>query len=118
MRTATDQAANPQQMYQEKRLIEQAQAGDHQAFEDLIFKYDRHILGLTLRLLGSRDEAKAAYQETFLKVFRSLGQFQPQSSFYTWILRIATNVCFNRLRQKQVRNEVLHDRISRALNTL
>jgi RNA polymerase sigma-70 factor, ECF subfamily len=122
MSTATDQASNLPQMNREQRLIEQAQAGDHQAFEDLVFKYDRHILGLTLRLLGSRDEAKDAYQETFLRVFHSLGQFRRQSSFYTWIFRIATNVCFDRLRQrKKVRQEVsirLGERISRALNSL
>jgi RNA polymerase sigma-70 factor, ECF subfamily len=100
MRTAADQVADLTEMNHEQHLIEKAQAGDQRAFEKLIFKYDRYILGLTLRLLGNRDEAKEVYQETFLKVFRSIGRFRQQSSFYTWVFRIATNVCLDRLRHR------------------
>jgi RNA polymerase sigma-70 factor (ECF subfamily) len=88
-------------MNDELRLIEQAKKGDQSAFQALIFKYDRAILGLSLRLLGNREAAKDAYQETFLKVFRTIGQFHRQSSFYTWIFRIATNVCIDRLRKSK-----------------
>ena len=101
MRTATEHTPGLQAMDHERLLIERAQAGDRQAFEELIFKYDRDILRLTVRLLGNPDEAREAYQEAFLKVFRSVHQFRQQSSFYTWIFRIATNVCFDRLRQKK-----------------
>src|SRR5215831_8538379 len=140
MRPAADQAADLAGMNYEQQLIEQAQAGDGRAFKELIFKYDRHILGLTLRLLENRDEAKEAYQETFLKIFRSIGRFRHQSSFDTWVYRIAINVCLDRLRyRKKLLQEVSIDsaplrripfnevfpaanpesgRISRALNTL
>jgi RNA polymerase sigma-70 factor (ECF subfamily) len=101
MRTETEYSPGLQAMTHELLLIEQAQAGDRQAFEDLIFKYDSDILRLTVRLLGNPDEARDAYQEAFLKVFRSIRQFRQQSSFYTWIFRIATNVCFDRLRQRK-----------------
>jgi RNA polymerase sigma-70 factor, ECF subfamily len=101
MRTVTEHTPGLQPMDHERLLIERAQAGDRQAFEELIFKYDRDILRLTVRLLGNPDEARDAYQEAFLKVFRSIRQFRQQSSFYTWIFRIATNVCFDRLRQKK-----------------
>ena len=101
MRTATEHTPGLQARDYERLLIERAQAGDRQAFEELIFKYDRDILRLTVRLLGNPDEARDAYQEAFLKVFRSVRQFRQQSSFYTWIFRIATNVCFDRLRQRK-----------------
>ena len=101
MRTATEHTPDLQAMDHERLLIERAQAGDRQAFEELIFKYDRDILRLTVRLLGNPDEARDAYQEAFLKVFRSVRQFRRQSSFYTWIFRIATNVCFDRLKQRK-----------------
>jgi RNA polymerase sigma-70 factor (ECF subfamily) len=101
MRAATEHTPGLQAIDHERLLIERAQAGDRQAFEELIFKYDRDILRLTLRLLGDPDEARDAYQEAFLKVFRSVRQFRQQSSFYTWIFRIATNVCFDRLRQRK-----------------
>ena len=96
-----EQTGGPHAMDRERGLIERAQAGDRQAFEELIFKYDRDILRLNVRLLGNWDEARDAYQETFLKVFRSIRQFRRQSSFYTWIFRIATNVCLDRLRQRK-----------------
>ena len=101
MKTAMEHTEGPQAMDQEGGLIERVQAGDRQAFEELIFKYDRDILHLNVRMLGNWEEARDAYQETFLKVFRSIRQFRRQSSFYTWIFRIATNVCFDRLRQRK-----------------
>ena len=94
-------------MNYELRLIEQAKEGDQSAFEVLIFKYDRDILGLSLRLLGNREAAKDVYQETFLKVFRTIGQFHQQSSFYTWIFRIASNVCIDHLRKRRKPGEEL-----------
>jgi RNA polymerase sigma-70 factor (ECF subfamily) len=101
MKTAMGQTSGLQVMDHERLLIERAQAGDRHVFEELIFKYDRDILRWTVRLLGNPDEARDAYQETFLKVFRSIDQFRQESSFYAWIFRIATNVCFDRLRQRE-----------------
>jgi len=101
MRTATEHSPGLEATAHELLLIERAQAGDRQAFEDLIFKYDSDILRLTVRLLGDPDEARDAYQETFLKVFRFIRQFRQQSSFYTWIFRIAANVCFDRLKRRK-----------------
>jgi RNA polymerase sigma-70 factor (ECF subfamily) len=101
MRTVTEHTPRRQAMDHERLLIERAQSGDRQAFEELIIKYDADILRLTIRLLGNPDEARDAYQEAFLKVFCSICQFRQQSSFYTWIFRIATNVCFDRLRQRK-----------------
>jgi RNA polymerase sigma-70 factor, ECF subfamily len=101
MRIASHQHTDLRVMNHEQRLIEQAKEGDLSAFEALIFKYDRDILGLSLRLLGNREAAKDAYQETFLKVFRTIGQFQQQSSLYTWIFRIASNVCIDRLQKRR-----------------
>ena len=101
MRTAIEHAGSRHAKDHEEGLVERAQAGDRQAFEELIFKYDRDILHLNVRLLGNWEEARDAYQETFLKVFRSIRQFRRQSSFYTWIFRIATNVCFDRMRQRK-----------------
>jgi RNA polymerase sigma-70 factor, ECF subfamily len=101
MRTAIEHAGSRHAQDYEEGLVERAQAGDRQALEELIFKYDRDILHLNVRLLGNWEEARDAYQETFLKVFRSIRQFRRQSSFYTWIFRIATNVCFDRMRQRK-----------------
>ena len=76
----------------EKLLIEQAQSGDREAFEQLVRRHDRDILRLAFHMLGNREEAREVFQETFLKAYRSLSRFRFESSFYTWIYRIATNV--------------------------
>jgi RNA polymerase sigma-70 factor (ECF subfamily) len=52
-------------------------------------------------MLRNREDAQDAYQETFLKAFGAISRFRSESSFYTWILRIATNVCFDSLQKRQ-----------------
>src|SRR5262249_2298657 len=52
-------------------------------------------------MLGNRDDARDAYQETFTKAFRTIGRFRGQSTFYTWIFRIAADVCVDHLKERQ-----------------
>jgi RNA polymerase sigma-70 factor, ECF subfamily len=86
-------------------LIRAAQQGDQAAFEELVRQYDQPVLRLALHLTGSEHEAKDIYQEAFLKVYRNLGSFRFECSFYTWIYRIVSNLCMDYLRRKQVRKE-------------
>jgi RNA polymerase sigma-70 factor (ECF subfamily) len=86
-------------------LIRAAQQGDRAAFEELVRLYDRPVLRLALHLTGSEAEAKDIYQETFLKVYRNLGSFRFECSFYTWVYRITSNLCMDHLRRRQVRKE-------------
>jgi RNA polymerase sigma-70 factor (ECF subfamily) len=61
-------------------------------------------------MLGNREEARDVFQETFLKAYRSLGRFRSESSFYTWIYRIATNVALDKLRKRQsLREEISYE---------
>jgi RNA polymerase sigma-70 factor (ECF subfamily) len=94
----------------EKLLIEQAQSGNREAFEELIRRHDRDILRLAFHMLGNREEAREVFQETFLKAFRSLNRFRFESSFYTWVYRIATNVGLDRLRKRHnLREEISYE---------
>ena len=86
-------------------LIRAAQQGDQAAFEELVRQYDQPVLRLALHLTGSEHEAKDIYQEAFLKVYRNLGSFRFECSFYTWVYRIVSNLCMDYLRRKQVRKE-------------
>ena len=100
---------------EEKLLIEQAQSGDRMAFEELIRRHDREILRLAFHMLGNREEAREVFQETFLKAYRSLNRFRFESSFYTWIYRIATNVGLDHLRKRQtLKEEVSYESDSEA----
>lgn len=86
-------------------LIRAAQQGDRAAFEELVRQYDQPVLRLALHLIGSEHEAKDIYQEAFLKVYRHLGSFRFECSFYTWVYRIVTNLCMDHMRRRQVRKE-------------
>ncbi len=89
----------------EKALIRQAQAGSRVAFDELVRRYDRDVLRLTLNLVRRPEDARDLYQEAFLKVFRNLPRFRFECSFYTWLYRIVTNVCLDHLRRRNSRPE-------------
>lgn len=86
-------------------LIREAQRGSRTAFEELVRQYDQAVLRLALHLTGSEAEAQDIYQEAFLKAYRHLGNFRFECSFYTWMYRIVTNLCFDHLRKKKTRRE-------------
>jgi RNA polymerase sigma-70 factor (ECF subfamily) len=86
-------------------LVRRAQQGDTTAFEELVRNYDRSVLRLAMHLTDSTEDAQDIYQETFLRAYRNIGRFRFECSFYTWIYRIATNLCCDYLRRKQ-----FHDR--------
>jgi RNA polymerase sigma-70 factor (ECF subfamily) len=89
----------------EAGLIRAAQKGDQDAFERLVRAYDQSVLRVATNLLRSPEEARDVYQEAFLKVFRNLHTFRFDCSFHTWLYRIVTNICLDRLRRRKVRKE-------------
>lgn len=89
----------------ERRLVEAAQRGDQRAFSELVRLYDRSVLRIALRILRSPEDARDAYQEAFLKVYRKLDSFRFQCRFHTWLYRITTNVCLDHLRRRKARPE-------------
>ena len=79
-------------------LIDRAQAGDGQAFRQLVEPYERELQVHCYRILGSAQDAEDAVQETLLTAWRSLGGFEQRSSLRTWLYRIATTRSLNALR--------------------
>src|ERR671926_2009963 len=86
-------------------LIRAAQAGDQDAFEQLVRTYDQSVLRLAMNLLRSPEDARDVYQEAFLRVYRNLDTFRFDCSFHTWLYRIVTNICLDHLRKRKVRKE-------------
>jgi len=89
----------------DRHLVQEAQAGSRDAFEELVRRYDRDVLRLALNLMKRTEDARDVYQEAFLKVYRNLHRFRFECSFYTWLYRIVTNVCLDHLRRRQARPE-------------
>jgi RNA polymerase sigma-70 factor, ECF subfamily len=75
------------------QLIINAQKGDMASFEELVYRYDHHVLNIAKSFRNSDEDAKDIYQEVFMRVFRGLKNFQFKSEFTTWLYRITTNVC-------------------------
>ena len=81
--------------------IENLRNGDRDAFEALVDEYSPKLHRLALRMLGDPYEAEDILQETFLKAYKNIGQFQERSKIGTWLYRIAANEALMRLRKKQ-----------------
>jgi len=94
---------------EERVLIEKSKAGDVAAFEELISSYQKKIFNLAYRMLGNINDADDLAQETFIRVFKSISNFKGESSFSTWIYRIATNVCLDELRKRKNKKAVSLD---------
>src|SRR5580765_3525745 len=90
---------------EEAELIRAVQPGDQSAFEALVRSYDQSVLGLAMNLLRSPEDARDAYQEAFLRVYKNNHSFRFDCSFYTWLYRIVTNVCLDHLRKRKTRRE-------------
>jgi RNA polymerase sigma-70 factor (ECF subfamily) len=76
-------------------LIHQVKQGNDNAFEQLVYRYDRTVLSIALKYTGNTDDAKDLYQEVFIRAYRGINNFQFRSEFSTWIYRIAVNVCLS-----------------------
>ena len=76
-------------------LIHQVKQGNENAFEQLVYRYDRTVLSITLKYSGNTDDAKDLYQEVFIRAYRGINNFQFRSEFSTWLYRIAVNVCLS-----------------------
>jgi RNA polymerase sigma-70 factor, ECF subfamily len=83
------------------RLIRCAQAGDAAAFDALMQAHQRQVVSLAWRLLGDRDDARDAAQETFLRVYKHLNRFDPSREFAAWLYRIVVNVCRDLARKRR-----------------
>ncbi len=89
----------------EHALIRAAQAGNSEAFEQLVRAYDTNVLRMAFNLLHSEEDARDVYQEAFLRVYRNLSKFRFDCSFSTWLYRIVSNLCLDQIRRRNVRRE-------------
>lgn len=89
----------------ESALIQSAKSGDHEAFNRLVLAYQDMVYNHAHAILGESDSAEDAVQETFIKAFRGLRGYRG-GSFRAWLLRIASNTCYDELRRSNHRQEV------------
>ncbi|MDT8396768.1 MAG: sigma-70 family RNA polymerase sigma factor [bacterium] len=90
----------------EQELVARARKGDEAAFENLVRMHQRQLYGYLFRLSGNVDDAMEITQRAFVKAYRSIGRFRGDSSFKTWLFRIASNTLKNTIRDRSRRRTV------------
>jgi RNA polymerase sigma-70 factor (ECF subfamily) len=86
---------------EDAELVRRAKAGEYDAFEALVSKYERPIYTLVRRIVGNVDDAEDVVQESFASVVEHLAEFREESSFYTWLSRIASNHALKLIRKRR-----------------
>ncbi|MGI2028583.1 RNA polymerase sigma factor RpoE [Endozoicomonas acroporae] len=84
----------------DQQLVDRVKQGDKRAYDVLVIKYQHRILGLVGGYVSDFQEVQDVTQEAFIKAYRALDKFRGDSSFYTWLYRIAVNTAKNHLVSK------------------
>ncbi len=101
MSTSSTSPGSPSPGFDESALVAQAKAGDAAAFSELVRHYDRRVFRMAKQITQNDDDAEDVLQEAFLKAYTHLDDFQGNSKFYTWIVRIAVNEALMKLRKRR-----------------
>ncbi len=92
-------------------VVHRVQAGEVAAFDRLILKYRERVYGIIYNLTSNREDAADLTQDVFIKAFQSIHRFGGQSSFFTWLYRIAVNSTLTHLRRSRLRSFFSLDRL-------
>ncbi len=103
------QSKGTEQVSDELALVQAAKAGDITAFEQLVKRYDRNVFRIAQHITQNREDAEDVVQDAFLKAYENLEQFQGNSKFYTWLVRIAVNESLMKLRKRRTDKTVSLD---------
>lgn len=102
---------------QDDRLINEAKLGNKRAFGKLVKKYQHRILFLAYDLVGNYEDAKDIAQETFIRAYQKLSQFQQRAQFSTWLYRITVNLAIDFHRgQKRNRHQSLDELLNKNVS--
>ena len=85
----------------EVEWIRRVQRGDREAYGPLVDRYQRRIFAVVYRVLRRREDVEEIAQEIFLKAYLAAGTYNFESSFGTWLMRIAVNHCYDHLRRRR-----------------
>ena len=88
-------------------LVHRAQKGDYRAFDLLILKYQARVITLANKFVNDKQIAEDIAQESFIKVYKSIGSFRGESAFFTWLYRVTVNTAKNYLSSKKRKKEML-----------
>jgi RNA polymerase sigma-70 factor (ECF subfamily) len=94
---------------EEQELVERLKRRDEAAFNAFVLRYQDRVFRILLRMLGDRAEAEDLAQEVFISIFKAIDSFRGDSQLSTWVYRVASNHCRNRLKYLARRRQKLMD---------
>jgi RNA polymerase sigma-70 factor (ECF subfamily) len=94
-------------------LVQDVRNGNRQAFTELMRRYQQRVYWVARRIVGSHEDADDIAQDAFIKAYLGLGDFRGDSSFFTWLYRIAVNLSLNAVRKRQVLNYLRESEVLR-----
>jgi RNA polymerase sigma-70 factor (ECF subfamily) len=98
--TTIQSTADETEQHPDLALVARARTGDVSAYDTLVRKYERQIFRIAQHITQNREDAEDVAQDSFLKAYEKLDQFQGNSKFYTWLVRISVNESLMRLRKR------------------
>lgn len=115
-KTITAHPDHAQEADSDAVIVQRVQAGEVAAFDRLILKYRERVYAIIYNLTANREDAADLTQDTFIKAFQAINRFKGNSSFFTWIYRIAVNTTYTYLRRNRLRRffsfDTLHEELA------
>ncbi len=96
-----DEADRRESNDRDVELMGMVSAGDMRAFEELVERHQRSVIGTVAKMLGNPSEAEDIAQQVFVRVWKSAGRYEAQAKFTTWLFTITRNLVFNEVRRRQ-----------------
>ena len=96
----------PSNTDQDRELVARSQAGDTEAFDELVIKYSSKLYAMIYNMTGNREDTHDVLQDVFAKAYRSIRRFRGKSAFYTWIYSISVNMTLNFLKKRGRREQL------------
>ncbi|HVM60946.1 MAG TPA: sigma-70 family RNA polymerase sigma factor [Verrucomicrobiae bacterium] len=102
---------------EDEALVRRTQKGDQSAFDVLVGRYKDRLYATVYHMTSNHEDTNDLVQDTFIKAYKSLRGFRGQSSFYTWVYRIAVNRTINFIKRRKTRNQYSLDDLDNAIQT-
>jgi RNA polymerase sigma factor (sigma-70 family) len=90
-------------------LVKRCLSGERDVFAEILLRYKRLVYSTIYNFMGSSPDVNDLFQEVFLRIFKSLGRYDPEYQFSTWAMKITTNVCIDRMRQKRPEHAAIEE---------
>ena len=97
--------------YTDQELVQKTLDGDADSFSILVQRYQKQIYSLTYRLTNDPEDARDLAQEVFIHIFNVLGKYDQDRKFFSWMYKVATNVCYKALRRGKTEQAVALDKV-------